>query len=118
LGETLAETAVREIREETGLDGLRYLAPVGKRLLRFRRDVGMVHKSVHYFLFEAPLDAKEHFKTREEVGENKELIQEGMWVPMRRAFTVSSYKNSDHLLARAFRIIGSQQGGAKRRVEP
>lgn len=108
LGETLAETAIREIREETGLTGLRYLAPLGKKVLRFRREVGMIHKSVHYFLFEAPPDAKEHFSSRAEVGEDRELIQEGKWVSMRQAFSVSSYKNSDHLLANAFRLIGSE----------
>lgn len=106
LGETLAETAVREIREETGLTGLRYIAPLGRKVLRFRREVGMIHKSVDYFLFEAPLEARERFMTRAEVGENKELIQEGKWVPMRQAFSTSSYKNSDHLLANAFRLIG------------
>jgi 8-oxo-dGTP pyrophosphatase MutT (NUDIX family) len=105
LGETLAETAVREVGEEAGLTGLRYIAPLGKKVLRFRREVGLIQKSVHYFLFEAPADAKERFQTRAEVGENKELIQEGKWVPMRQAFSVSSYKNSDHLLANAFRLI-------------
>jgi diadenosine hexaphosphate hydrolase (ATP-forming) len=113
LGETLAETAVREVREETGLTGLRYVAPLGKKVLRFRREVGLIQKAVHYFLFEAPADAKERFATREEVGEDKELIQEGKWVPMRQAFSVSSYKNSDHLLANAFRFIGGPGAAAK-----
>jgi len=109
LGETLAETAIREIREETGLTGLKYVAPLGKTSFRFRREVGMIHKSVHYFLFEAAADAKERFRTRAEVGEGHELIQEGKWVPMRQAFSTSSYKNSDHLLASAFRIIGGNR---------
>lgn len=113
LGETLAETAVREVREETGLTGLRYVAPLGKKVLRFRREVGLIQKAVHYFLFEAPSDAKERFATRAEVGEDRELIQEGKWVPMRQAFSVSSYKNSDHLLANAFRLIGAPVAGTK-----
>jgi ADP-ribose pyrophosphatase YjhB (NUDIX family) len=106
LGETLAETAVREIREETGLDGLQYIAPLGKTSFRFRREGTVIAKSVHYFLFQAASDAKERFATRSEVGEGHELIQEGRWVPMRQAFSTSSYKNSDHLLANAFRLIG------------
>jgi len=105
LGESLAETAVREIQEETGLDGLRLVGPLGKTSFRFRREVGVILKSVHYFLFEARADAKERFLSRAEVGEGKELIQEGRWVPMRQAFSVSSYKNSDHLLASAFRLL-------------
>jgi 8-oxo-dGTP pyrophosphatase MutT (NUDIX family) len=114
LGESLAETAVREIQEETGLDGLRLVGPLGKTSFRFRREVGVILKSVHYFLFEARPDAKERFQSRAEVGEGKELIQEGRWVPMRQAFSVSSYKNSDHLLASAFRLLahGAPQGVA------
>lgn len=109
LGETLAETAIREIGEETGLVGLRYIAPLGRKVLRFRRDIGVIHKSVHYFLFEAPPDATARFSTRAEVGEGRELIQEGKWVPMRQAFSVSGYKNSDHLLANAFRLIATPE---------
>jgi 8-oxo-dGTP pyrophosphatase MutT (NUDIX family) len=113
-GETFIETAVREIREETGLDRLKYIAPLGKTSFRFRREVGVIHKVVHYFLFEAPPDAKEKLMTREEAVEGKEPIFEARWVPMNQAFMVSGYKNSDHLLARAFRILGGQgQRGQK-----
>jgi 8-oxo-dGTP pyrophosphatase MutT (NUDIX family) len=106
-GETLIETAVREIEEETGLDRLTYVAPLGKTTFRFRREVGVIQKVVHYFLFEAPTDAKEKLMSRDAPIEGKEPIFEARWVPMNRAFLVSGYKNSDHLLARAFRIIGS-----------
>lgn len=113
-GETLIETAMREIREEAGLDGLTYIAPLGKTSFRFRREVGVIHKVVHYFLFQAPPDAKAHFKTKEEIEQGREPILEGIWVPLQRAFAVSSYKNSDHLLAGAFRIISSQDTRAMR----
>jgi 8-oxo-dGTP pyrophosphatase MutT (NUDIX family) len=108
LGETLAETAIREIREETGMTGLAYQAPLGKTSFRFRREGATIYKSVHYFLFEASATTDATFRTRAEVGEGRELIQEGQWVPMRQAFAMSSYKNSDHLLANAFRIIGAR----------
>jgi len=113
LGETLAETAVREIGEEAGMTGLTYKAPLGKTSFRFRREGVAIYKSVHYFLFEAPANAEPKFRTRAEVGEGRELIQEGRWVPMRQAFSVSSYKNSDHLLANAFRMIGMEHDMAK-----
>ena len=61
MGETLAETAVREIREETGLTGLRFVAPLGRIWLIFGRNKTVIHKTVHMFLFEAPLHAKEKF---------------------------------------------------------
>ncbi|MFH1620662.1 MAG: NUDIX domain-containing protein [Patescibacteria group bacterium] len=108
-GENLIQTALREIKEETGLTGLVYIAPLGRTSFRFRREVGVIHKVVYYFLFEAPPDAKEKLATPEEARtEDKEPIFEAKWVPMDAAFTVSGYKNSDHLLARAFRVIGTR----------
>lgn len=107
MGETYAQTAIREIKEETGLGNLRYVAPLGKTSFRFRREIGVIHKVVYYFLFEAASDAKPIFKRREDVPEGKELVLEGAWIPLHRAFSVSSYKNSDHLLAQAFRLIAS-----------
>jgi 8-oxo-dGTP pyrophosphatase MutT (NUDIX family) len=101
-GETYIETAVREIREETGLENLKMIAPLGRTSFRFRRDGTVIQKVVHFFLFEAPPDAKEHL-----TGEG--AIFEARWVKMGQVFAVSSYKNSDKLLARALRIIAEQR---------
>lgn len=111
--ETFVETAIREIREETGLERLKYVAPVGKTSFRFRREEGIIHKVVFYFLFQAPPDAKERLMTREEYQVGKEPIFEAQWVPLEDAFSFSGYKNSDHLLAQAFRIIGKQFKGRR-----
>jgi len=97
-GETLVQTALREIKEETGLDRLKYLAPLGRTSFRFRRQTGIIQKTVHMFLFEAPPDAKEKF-----TGEG--AIYEGQWVKPQNVFTISGYKNLDRLLARALRAI-------------
>jgi ADP-ribose pyrophosphatase YjhB (NUDIX family) len=109
LGEALDQTSVRESTEETGLAGLRVIAPLGKTSFRFRRQGAVITKTVHFFLLEAPPDSKERFRTREEVPEGKELISEGKWVRTHQVFPVSSYKNSDRLLARALRIISGQK---------
>jgi len=106
-GESLSSAAVRESGEETGLFGLRVVAPLGRTSFRFRRQNVPVTKTVHFFLAEAPADAKEQFPTREELPEGKEPIFEGRWVRADHVFQVSSYKNSDKLLARALRIIGA-----------
>lgn len=102
--ETLVEAAIREIQEETGLTGLRYIAPIGSTMFRFRQEGMLIRKTVHYFLFEAPPDAKEQM-TGLEGG-----MWEAAWVPLERVFDVSSYRNLDRLLARALRMIGQQPG--------
>lgn len=103
LGETLAETAVREIQEETGLEGLRLVAPLGRTSFRFRRDVGVVETTVYFFLFEAPVEAKPKF-----TGEGD--IWHGAWMKAHKAFSVSGYGNLDRLLAKAMRVINEQEG--------
>ena len=50
-GETLEETAVREVREETGLD-VRILRPLGDMTYSFAATGERVHKIVHFFLME------------------------------------------------------------------
>lgn len=100
--ESLVEAAIREIQEETGLTGLRHIGPIGSTMFRFRQEGALIRKTVHYFLFEAPPDAKEHM-TGLEGG-----MWEAAWVSLERVFDVSSYRNLDRLLARALRMIGQQ----------
>ena len=97
LGETLAETAIREIREETGLTGLRFVVPLGRTWFSFRRNKTVINKTVHLFLFEAPLHAKEEFS-------GQEGISEGGWFPIQEALKMSGYRNLDQLLTKALRI--------------
>jgi 8-oxo-dGTP pyrophosphatase MutT (NUDIX family) len=51
-GEAVEETALREVREETGLD-VRIVNPVGPIEYRFYQGGTRIHKTVHYFLMEA-----------------------------------------------------------------
>lgn len=103
LGETLAETAVREIKEETNLDNLRLVAPLGRTSFRFKREEGVIEKTVYVFLFEAPLSAKAQV-----VGEG--AIWEGTWLKSHKVFSISGYRNLDKILAKAMRIITEQEG--------
>lgn len=105
LNELLPDAAIRECGEEAGLFGLRYVMPLGRTSFRFRRQGIPVQKTVHFFLLEASPDAKEHFKSSAEAMPGKEHITEGRWVRIHQVFHVSSYKNSDRLLARALRAI-------------
>jgi 8-oxo-dGTP pyrophosphatase MutT (NUDIX family) len=51
-GETLEQTAVREVAEETGLD-VRITGPLSAIDYTFTQDGTRIHKTVHYFLMEA-----------------------------------------------------------------
>ena len=101
LGETLAETAIREIREETGLTNLRYIAPLGRTSFRFRRGTVVYEKTIHHFLFEAPADAQEKLQ-------GTEGISKAGWFPIEKAKTVSSYKNLERLFSRALQLTTEQ----------
>lgn len=103
LGETLAETAVREIREETGLDDLKLIAPLGYTSFRFWREAGLIEKTLYMFLFKASPVAVEKL-----TGDS--AIFEGAWMPVHAAFQVSGYRNSDRLLGKAMRVIAEQEG--------
>lgn len=101
-GETMEQTAVREIQEEAGLTGLRLIGPVGRTLFRFRREGTLIEKTVHFFLFEAAADARERIT-------GEEGINEASWVPAYRAFDMSGYRNLDRLLSKALRMIAEDE---------
>ncbi len=98
LGESLIETAIREIREEVGLSNLRFVAPVGKTSYRFRGDGQLIEKNVQFFLFEAPADA-------EPILTGEEMIWEAIWVPTDKVFETCGYINLSRLLSRALRLL-------------
>jgi 8-oxo-dGTP pyrophosphatase MutT (NUDIX family) len=97
LGETLAQTAIREIQEETGLTGLRFISPLGRTSFRFRRGKTLVDKSVILFLFEAKPDAKEQLP-------GTEGIMSAEWFPAEQTASMSGYRNLDKLLSKALRL--------------
>lgn len=107
-GETMEQTAIREIEEETGLTGLRLIGPVGRTLFRFRREGTLIEKTVHFFLFEAHPDARERIT-------GEEGIEEALWVPVYRAFDMSGYRNLDRLLSKALRMIAEDERREKAR---
>ncbi len=99
-GETVEQAAVRETEEEMGLDRLKVVAPLGRIDFWFRdryrpETKGMlIHKYVHYFLLQAPPDAKGR-------PQRKEKIRQVIWVELRRAMRQSGYKDVLPMLARA-----------------
>lgn len=71
-GETPADTAVREVAEETGITG-RVLAPLGTIDFWFTIDDRRVHKTVHHFLLIAEGG---------ELSDEDVEVTEVAWVPL------------------------------------
>ena len=108
LGETLVQTSIREIKEEAGLQDLRFIAPIGRTSFRFRREGITYEKVVYFFLFEAKPDAKETLT-------GSGAIWEAAWVKAHQAFAMSSYRNLDRLLSKALRLIAQEERQHRRR---
>ena len=104
LGETLIETAIREIREEVGLTDLRFVASLGRTSFRFRKLEQLIEKHVDYFLFEAKPDAQE-------ILTGEEAIWQAVWVPANRVFETVGYQNLNRLLAKAMKLIARAERG-------
>lgn len=104
-GEELSAAALRETKEEMGLNKLRLVAPLGTASIwfkdRFEQPGTTVHKYISYFLMEtAP----------EETGkaENKksgERVRAIRWVPYQRAAREASYKNTLPIVKGAIEIL-------------
>lgn len=102
-GETLEETALREVREETGLD-VRILRPLGDMTYSFAATGERVHKVVHFFLME---------QTGGDPSLHDEEYDEVRWVRVpeaRRMLTFDTYRD---VLDRALDASRPEKRGAQ-----
>lgn len=101
-GETIEQTALREIREETGISG-RLIEPLETIAYDYTHaQLGLVHKEVHYFLVEA--EAGEHQAQLEEIHSVEWLPPEQAWAMQKNA----GYDNNDSVLRRALQALGAE----------
>ena len=101
LGESREETALREVREETGLD-VRITGPLDSIEYWFVQSGVRIQKTVHYFLMEpigGALDRHDH------------EFDEVRWIPFDQAATMLTFETERALVARAAgRLAGPTTG--------
>jgi len=95
-GETLEETAVREVGEETGLE-VRILAPIGSIEYRFVQGGVRIHKAVHYFLMEP---------TGGDLARHDHEFEQVRWLDLSDAPSRLTFETERDLVARATSAIG------------
>lgn len=86
-GESIQEAATREIAEEVGLKKIRlqYALPAIRYL--YKRN-GIIHKTVHFFIFEATGDEPI-------VNQTEEGIHEATWMPITKALHIIGYPKTN-----------------------
>lgn len=101
-GEELEEAAARETLEELGLEQIRLLEELGKIDIwfrdRFQKKGKLIHKDIHYFLFETPANATLH-------PDPDEHVLAAKWVPVAQVFKESSYPDMVSILRRALDFL-------------
>lgn len=97
-GEALEEAAARETFEEIGLEEIRLLEELGKISIWFRdryeQKGKLIHKDIHYFLFETPSDA-------ELASDPSQHTHDAKWVPIKKALQTSSYSDLTPIIKKA-----------------
>jgi 8-oxo-dGTP pyrophosphatase MutT (NUDIX family) len=94
-GESLEETAVREVTEETGLE-VRIVDKVGVVEYWFARDGVRYHKWVHHYLMEAGGGSTE---------EHDHEYDRVEWHPVEAAVKTLSFKNEVEIVEKARQMI-------------
>lgn len=98
-GESLEEAALREVKEETGMQG-RVVANLGHIEYWFGARGLRYHKTVHFYLMEAVRgDISEHDFEHDMVA----------WFSIPDAFSKMSYANEKEILRRAQEIIAGRE---------
>ncbi|MBM5789678.1 NUDIX domain-containing protein [Candidatus Parcubacteria bacterium] len=101
-GEELEEAAARETLEELGLEQIRLLEELGKIDIwfrdRFQKKGKLIHKDIHYFLFETPGNAALH----PDPGEH---VLAARWVSVSQVLKESSYPDLVPILRRALDFL-------------
>lgn len=96
-GEGSRAAAVREVREETGLDGVRVGMELGAIDWYFRHRGRLVHKFCTFYLMSS--------SRGEPVPAEKEGITRCQWIPLESAPERISYDNARSVVERAIQVV-------------
>jgi len=105
-GEVVEDTAVREVREETGLD-VRIVEPVGRIEYRFFQAGTRIHKTVHYFLMEA---------TGGDLAGHDEEFIEVRWMSWSEAASLMTFETERDIVERSRPAVDALLAGSV--IEP
>ena len=90
-GETIEQTALREVGEETGLE-VRIVAPLPSIEYAFVQDGTRIHKTVHYFLMEP---------TGGDLARHDHEFERVRWIAFEEAGALLSFATERELVATA-----------------
>ena len=101
-GETVEETALREVGEETGLQ-VRIVEPLRAIEYDFVQDGTRIHKTVHYFLMEP---------TGGDLADHDHEFEKVRWVQFDEAGSLLTFGTERELVAEAQDRLGSIEGAS------
>ena len=107
-GETIEETALREVREETGLE-VRITQSLDSIEYWFVQGDRRVHKTVHYFLME---------QTGGSLADHDHEFDDVRWVPLSSAAATLTFPTERSLVDRAVARLGRVEEPLGRLEEP
>ena len=96
-GESYADTAVREVAEETGIDGVveRQIGAIDYSFYS-RQDGGRIHKTVHYFLVRA---------VGGDTADHDHEVSEARWMTLDDALGAMTYPNEREIVRQAAKAL-------------